>query len=114
MNPAKKKPEEVILQVYHSGELTVVGFAGQLVETRIDFSKYRVVLMELIRKSGCRVLALDLAGVKFAPAGILGVLIPIRQLVDRIEIHNPTETAKETLSMIQKDSLFEICETVAL
>ena len=108
-----KRSEGPMLQVYQTGEVTVVGFGGGTVNIRFDFAQYRGVLMELIQRFNCRVLALDLAGVKYAPAGMLSVLIPLRKLVDRIEIHNPTESAKETLSTIQMDSLFDICESVA-
>ncbi len=112
MNDVKKRSEST-LQVYQTGEVTVVGFGGGTVNTRIDFSLYRDVLSELVQRFHCRVLAVDLAGVKVAPARMLSVLIPLRKLVDRIEIHNPTDTAKETLATIQMDSLFDICESVA-
>ena len=113
MNDTKKKNDETRLQIYHVGNVTVVGFGGRTVNTRIDFSPYCGVLTELINRYNCRVLAVDLAGVKFAPAGLLSVLVSIRKIVERIEIHNPTETAKVTLATIQMDSLFDICESVA-
>jgi anti-sigma B factor antagonist len=112
-NDAKKRHEQHLLQVYHAGQVTVVGFGGRTVETRIDFSPYRGVLTELIHRYNCRVLALDLAGVKLAPAGMLGVLAPIRKLVERIEIHNASDSARETLLTMQIGSLFELCDSVA-
>jgi hypothetical protein len=48
-----------------------------------------------------------------APAGLLGVLVPIRKLVDRIELHNPSDAARRTLETIQRGSLFDICDSIA-
>lgn len=112
-NDAKKHHELNLLQVYHTGPVTVVGFGGGRFDTRIDFSPYRGMLTDLIHRHDCRVLALDLAGVKLAPAGMLGVLAPIRKLVDRIEIHNVSDTARDTLLAMQIGSLFELCDSVA-
>jgi len=108
-----KENEGSLLQVYHTGPVTVVGFGGRVVDTRVDFGAYHGLLIELVRRYECHVLALDLSGVKHAPAGLLGVLVPLSKLVKRIEIHNPSESARETLSTIQRPSLFEICDSIA-
>ena len=102
-----------LLEVYHTGPVTVVGFAGRVLETRIDLRAYHRVLTELVHRYDCRVLALDLAGLNLAPAGMLGVLAPIRKLVDRIEIHNASGSAREALMSMQIGSLFELCDSVA-
>lgn len=101
------------LEIYHAGPITVVGFGGRQVETRIDFAPYRDVLTKLVKQHDCRVLAVDLSGVTLVPAGLLGVLVPIRKMVDRIEIHNPSDSARLTLETIQRDSLFDICDSIA-
>ena len=101
------------LEIYHAGSVTVVGFGGRRVETRIDFAPYRDVLTKLVNKHQCHVLAIDLRGVVLAPAGLLGVLVPIRKLVDRIELHNPSDSARRTLETIQRGSLFDICDLIA-
>ena len=101
------------MQIYEEGKVAVVGFGGGQMRLRIDFSQYRSLLTELTQRDECRVLVLDLAGVKYVPSNLLSVLISIRKLVDRIEIHNPTDSAKETLVKIQMGDLFEICEPVA-
>lgn len=108
-----KDNDDSLLQVYHAGQITVVGFGGRTVNTRINFGEYHGLLIELVRRYECRVLAVDLSGVKFAPAGMLGVLVPLRKLVNKIEIHNPSEAARETLSTIHRASLFEICDSIA-
>lgn len=108
-----KKNDGSLLQVYHAGQITVVGFGGRTVNSRIDFGAYHGLLLELVRRYECRVLAVDLSGVKLAPAGMLGVLVPLRKLVHKIEIHNPSESARETLSTIHRPSLFEICDSIA-
>ncbi|MBS0206215.1 MAG: anti-sigma factor antagonist [Planctomycetes bacterium] len=113
MTEVKKKTNEPIMQVYHTGDVTVVGFGGGAVNTKIDFSLYRDVLTELVHRYDCRILAIDLAGVKELPAGLLGVMVPIRKLVERIEIHNPTDSVRDMLIKIQVASLFDICESVA-
>lgn len=113
MTDSKKKHGESLLKVYHTGDVTVVGFGGHSVNNRVDFGPYRGVLTDLVRRHQCRILAVDLAGVKHAPAGMLGVLLPLRKLVERIEIHNPTETARPTLETMQVGSLFDICDSVA-
>ena len=101
------------LEIYHAGPVTVVGFGGRQVEARIDFAPYRDVLTKLVKQHQCRVLAVDLSGVMLAPAGLLGVLVPIRKMVDRIEIHNPSESARLTLETIRRGSLFDICDSIA-
>ena len=110
---AKLMTEESLLKIYHTGAITVVGFGGRPLNHRVDFSPYRHVLNDLIKRSRCRVLAVDLAGVREVPAGMLGVLASIRKLVDRIEIHNPSAIARETLTAMQMGSLFDIHESVA-
>lgn len=113
MSETMKANEDSLLQVYHAGQVTVVGFGGRTVDTRIDFGAYHGLLIELVRRYESQVLAVDLSGVKLAPAGMLGVLVPLRQLVKRIEIHNPSEAARKTLTTIHRASLFEICDSIA-
>lgn len=113
MTDVKKLKNEPLMQVYHTGTVTVVGFGGSPIHSKIDFSLYRGVLTELVHRYDCRILAIDLAGVMTVPAGLLGVLVPIRKMVERIEIHNPTDSVRNMLITIQIESLFDICETVA-
>ena len=68
------------MQVYHTGSLTVVGFGGSPVHSKVDFSLSRV-LTELVHRYVCRILAIDLAGVTTIPAGLPGCLVPIRKMV---------------------------------
>jgi hypothetical protein len=108
MNQTSPTQEAVRLKVYRAGPVSVVGFGGRPIKTRIDFGSYQASLTDLIKRAGCRVLAIDLTGVEVAPARMLGVLVALRKLVDRIEIHNAAGSTRETLAMIQTASLFDL------
>ena len=69
-----------ILQVYETGELTVVGFGGREILDQIDISACREEIVTLVEKHKCKVLAFDLAGVKLIPSGMLGLLASLRRM----------------------------------
>src|SRR5205823_2495630 len=60
------------LEVYHPGELTVIGFGGREILDDLNLAECRDDLVELIQDNGCKVLAFDLTGVRLLPSGLLG------------------------------------------
>lgn len=97
-----------ILQVYQTGELTVVGFAGKDVPDEVCIAGYRDQINKLIEQHHVKVMAVDLSGVKLVPSGMLGLLTSIRKKVERVELYNPSEDVQEVLRITNLNKLFDI------
>lgn len=97
-----------ILQVYQTGPLTVVGFAGKDVPDEVCIAGYRDQMNKLIDEHKTEVMAVDLSGVKLVPSGMLGLLTSIRKKVQRVELYNPSDDVREVLKITNLDKLFEI------
>lgn len=97
-----------ILQVYQTGELTVIGFAGKDVPDEVCIAGYRDQLNKLIDEHQVKVMAFDLSGVRLVPSGMLGLLTTIRKKVAKVELYNPSEDVQEVLKITNLDKLFEI------
>ncbi|MFO0917708.1 MAG: STAS domain-containing protein [Planctomycetaceae bacterium] len=97
-----------VLKVYQTGELTVVGFAGQDVPDEICLAGYRDQMSRLIDDHHVKVMAVDLSGVKLVPSGMLGLLVSIRKRVERVELYNPSADVSEVLRMTNLEKLFDI------
>jgi len=100
--------EPDVLKIYQTGELTVVGFAGQDVPDEVCLAGYREQMNRLIDDHQVKVMALDLSGVKMIPSGMLGLLVSIRKRVDRVELYNPSDDVREVLRMTNLEKLFDI------
>lgn len=103
-------PVPGVLNVYQTGPLTVVGFAGRDVPDEVCIAAYRDQLFKLLEESQCTVLAFDLTGVVLVPSGMLGVLVSLRKRLERVELYNPSKDVREVLEMTKLISLFEIRE----
>lgn len=99
-----------VLKVYQTGPLTVVGFGGEDVPDEICIAAYREQLVKLITEHQCQTLAFDLTGVKLIPSGMLGVLITLRKLVDKVELYNPSADIRNVLELTQLTSMFDLKE----
>jgi anti-sigma B factor antagonist len=97
-----------VLQVYQTGELTVVGFAGKDVPDEVCIAGYRDQMNKLIEEHNVKVMAVDLSGVKLVPSGMLGLLTSIRKRVDKVELYNPSDDVREVLRITNLEKLFEI------
>ncbi|MCA8999752.1 MAG: STAS domain-containing protein [Planctomycetaceae bacterium] len=97
-----------ILEVYQPGETTVVGFGGRDVLDYVNLADCREEMIELIQKTGCKVLAVDMTGVKLIPSGLLGLLAAIRDQNVEVHIYNPSDDVREVLSVTNLDSLMPV------
>ena len=97
-----------VLQVYQTGPLTVVGFAGKDVPDEVCIAGYRDQMNKLIEEHRREVMAVDLSGVKLVPSGMLGLLTSIRKKVQRVELYNPSDDVREVLRITNLEKLFEI------
>lgn len=104
----KAPPRSEVLQVYQTGQLTVVGFGGQDVPDEVCIAAYREQLAKLLSENTCSVLAFDCSGVKLMPSGMLGLLTTLRKQVDRIELYNPSEDIQDVLRMTNLLPMFEV------
>lgn len=105
-----KLPEDPVLKIYQTGELTVVGFGGRDVPDEVCIAAYRTQLFDLIAQHNCKTLAFDLTGVQLVPSGMLGVLSSLRQRVEHVELYNPSPDVLDVLRITKFDQLFEIKE----
>lgn len=106
----KAHPEENVLKIYQTGELTVIGFGGDDVPDEVCISNYRHQLFELIEKHNVKTMAFDLSGVVLVPSGMLGVLSSIAKRVNKVEIYNPSKDVLDVLKLTKLATLFDIKE----
>jgi anti-anti-sigma factor len=99
-----------ILQVYHTGPTTVVGFGGEDVLDGVNLVLCRDEMLKLIEHEKCQVLAFDLTGVKLLPSGLLGLLTSIRQHGVEVHIYNPSEDVRDVLSVTNLDKVMPVHE----
>jgi anti-sigma B factor antagonist len=97
-----------VLQVYQTGPLTVVGFAGKDVPDEVCIAGYRDQMNKLIEEHGVKVMAIDLSGVNLVPSGMLGLMLSIRKRVDRVELYNPSEDVRDVLKITNLEQMFDI------
>jgi len=97
-----------ILKVYQRGELTIVGFGGCDVPDNICIADYRDYLNQMVNEYRCKILKIDLSGVKLIPAGMLGLLTSLRKKVERIVLCNPSTDIREALHVTYLEKRFEI------
>jgi len=98
------------LEVYHPGELTVIGFGGREILDDLNLAECRDDLVELIRDNGCKVLAFDLTGVKLIPSGLLGLLASIRRLNVEVHLYNVCDDIREVLEITKLDHVLQLHE----
>jgi anti-anti-sigma factor len=96
------------LQVYRTGELTVVGFGGQQILDQIDLSTCHKQLVELVEQSKCKTLAFDLTGVKLIPSGLLGLITSLRKKQVDVHLYNPSEDIQEVLDVTRLSDVLKV------
>lgn len=99
-----------VLKVYEAGELTVVGFGGKDVLDDVNVADFRDEVSALVKKHGCKVLAVDLTGVTLIPSGLLGLLASLRQLGIDVHIYNPSDDVRDVLEVTKLNEVFQIHE----
>ncbi|NOX56012.1 MAG: STAS domain-containing protein [Planctomycetes bacterium] len=98
------------LQVYQTGEVTVLGFGGQEVLEQVNIADCREQITELVRTTGCKTLAFDMTGVKLIPSGMLGLLASLRDLGVEVQIFNPSDDVREVLEITNLDEVITVRE----
>jgi len=87
------------LEVYESGTLTVIGFAGQTCLDRLNLAECHDEAIALVRKQRCRVLAIDMTGTRLIPRGLLGLMVAIHQLGISVCLLNCPDELQEVLEI---------------
>lgn len=98
------------LEIIQSGEKTVVGFGNRDVLDQINIAACREQIEELVRRTGTKVLAFDLLGVRLIPSGMLGLLAALRNLGVKVQIFNPSDDVREVLEITKLNQLLEVRE----
>jgi Anti-anti-sigma regulatory factor (antagonist of anti-sigma factor) len=97
-----------ILEVYESGELTVVGFHKV---TSLEFAtvtEIRDEILEIIKSSHCKVIGFDLTGVQVLPSGMLGLLASLKRLHLEVHVFNVSEDIREVLAITKLDQVLKL------
>lgn len=98
------------LEVYHPGELTVIGFGGREILDDLNLAECRDDLVELIQEHNCKVLAFDLTGVRLIPSGFLGLLASIRRQNVEVHLYNACYDIREVLEITKLDQVLQLHE----
>jgi anti-anti-sigma factor len=98
------------LQVYQTGATTVIGFGGGDVLDDVNIAAFREQIVALLQKSDCKLLGVDLTGVKLVPSGLLGLLTSIRRRGVEVHIYNPSADVREVLRVTNLERLMPIHE----
>jgi anti-anti-sigma factor len=96
------------LEVYQTGELTVVGFGGREILDQIDITQCRSQIISLVEQHKAKILAFDLAGVKLIPSGMLGLLASLRKMNIEVHLYNPSPDVEEVLHITKLKDLMKI------
>jgi anti-anti-sigma factor len=97
-----------ILEVYRTGEPTVVGFGGREILDQIDLSQCRAEIVALVQSHQCKTLAFDLSGVKLIPSGMLGLLASLRKLNVEVHLYNPSPDIAEVLQVTRLNEVMPV------
>ena len=96
------------IEIYATGETTVVGFGGKDLPDDVNLAACREWLIRLIREQQCRVLAFDLTGVLLMPSGLLGLLASLRNEGTEVHLYNPSDDVREVLEITHLSELMPI------
>jgi anti-anti-sigma factor len=102
------------LEVLPSGDTTVVSFVGRDILNQVNIAACREQIVKMVESHQTQIVAFDLAGVRFIPSGMLGLLASLRKVVRTIQIWNPSEDVREVLEVTNMHQLFEIREGTPL
>ncbi len=103
-----KSPNNDIIEVYQTGELTVVGFGDREILDQIDLTACRDEIKALVDKHQCKTLAFDLSGVKLIPSGMLGLLASLRRMNIAVHLYNPSQDIAEVLQITRLNEVLPI------
>lgn len=98
------------LEVYHAGELTVLGFGGRAVMHDFNMARYRDEVADLVRQHRCRAMAFDLTGVWTLPSGFTGVLTCLIRQGLEVHLFNACDDIRESLELVGLDRLLHLHE----
>jgi len=96
------------LEVYETGERTVVGFGGREVLDQLDLAECRDELERIIETESCRTLAVDLKGVQLLPSGLLGLLATIRGMGVIVQVDNASADIRQLLQITELDKVLKL------
>jgi anti-anti-sigma factor len=98
------------LQVYQTGPTTVIGFGGGDVLDDLNVAAFREQIFGILERNDCKLLGVDLTGVKLVPSGLLGLLTSIRRRGIEVHIYNPSADVREVLRVTNLERLMPIHE----
>jgi anti-anti-sigma factor len=100
----------VTLEIYKSGDATVIGFGDREVLDQINIAACREQVAALVQQDDVKTLAFNLTGVQLIPSGMLGLMASLRDLGVAVRLINPSDDIREVLEITKLNQLFEIQE----
>lgn len=100
--------EFAMLELLQDGETTIVSFGGREVLDQINIAACREQIAEIVKRNQTKTLAFDMAGVRFIPSGMLGLLAALRDMVATIQILNPSNDVREVLEITKLNQIFDV------
>lgn len=96
------------LEVYHAGELTVLGFGGREILYDFNMTEFREEILELVQRHHCQALALDLTNVRTIPVGLPGILTDLIHRRLEIHLYNASDDIRTMLSFANLDRFLHL------
>jgi len=97
-----------VLEIYRTGPMTVLGFAGKEILDQVDIGACRDEIIELVKEHNAEKLAFDLTGLRLIPSGMLGLLASLRQLNVEVHLCNPSDDVREVLEVTCMDQILQV------
>jgi anti-sigma B factor antagonist len=95
-----------VVDVRETGPRSMVGLKSDRLSDESIVQRLFDELDQLVRTSGCEVLAIDLEGIRLLPSHFIGQLVSLRRRV-RIELLNTSEYVGLVLQTARLSKLFE-------
>jgi anti-anti-sigma factor len=98
------------LEVSRNGDVTVIRFGDREILDQINLAACREQIAELVKRNQTQTLAFEMAGVRFIPSGMLGLLASLKDMVAKIQILNPSDDVREVLEVTKLNQVFVVSE----
>ena len=95
--------------VFKRGKLTVIGFEAQhLTESTESLHHCQDMLLEVIDKNHCQILAVDLVDIGLVSSWILAVLAAAHRKGIEVHLYHPSRDIKDVLQITHLDELLRV------
>lgn len=79
--------------------MTVIGFDGKYIDDPIHTNPIREHLLEMIERSDCEILVVDMLDVGVVSSWVLGILAAIQRSGVQVELYHPSKEMQDVLEV---------------